>query len=400
MMNGVAVQETAETQKTEKKLTPALEEKKSMNGAVNGSNGKTTLSEQKRNFPPIENKDVSDMLENWLGAALPGSLAIEMTVKKLSDAVKLVEESTLELNSKFKSLAETAKKQSKTITSVVEKSESLDLNGKKVSMAEFSDITTNVLQETVSKIIFISKLSINMVYSLDDALKSMKEIEAFNTKIQAINKQTHLLSLNATIESARAGELGKGFAVVADEVRNVSKEINNLSDEMNQKISLVSKSVKEGYDKLHGVATTDITDTIKTQELLENLMKVLMKQTDDFKEILGSSAQDSEESSRTISGMIVGMQFQDRTAQYIQNSMGAIQEVKYALDYLYSQSSGLLENKNSRTEIGKMLIDNIMSHLQLSEFKKEYLNLLEKEGVREGGASDIDDIKEESIELF
>ena len=85
-----------------------------------------------------------------------------------------------------------------------------------------------------------------MVYSLDDAIEAIREIEKFNGRIQAINKQTNLLSLNATIESVRACEAGKGFAVVSDEVRSVSKEINILSVEMSEKIGQVGNSVRKG----------------------------------------------------------------------------------------------------------------------------------------------------------
>ncbi len=56
--------------------------------------------------------------------------------------------------------------------------------------------------------------------------QQMKQINSITTTIQSIAKQTHLLSLNATIEAGRAGEAGKGFTVVAQEIKALSEQAN------------------------------------------------------------------------------------------------------------------------------------------------------------------------------
>lgn len=61
--------------------------------------------------------------------------------------------------------------------------------------------------------------------------------------ITSIASQTNLLSLNASIESARAGEAGKGFAVVASEIQKLAVQSNDAAAEIQQIItSLVSES--------------------------------------------------------------------------------------------------------------------------------------------------------------
>src|SRR5690606_3309812 len=62
----------------------------------------------------------------------------------------------------------------------------------------------------------------NYNQQLSEIVNSIQEIESKTQIINDIVFQTKLLSFNASVESARAGEHGKGFAVVAEEVGNLA----------------------------------------------------------------------------------------------------------------------------------------------------------------------------------
>lgn len=68
--------------------------------------------------------------------------------------------------------------------------------------------------------------------------------------IQKIANQTNLLSLNASIESARAGEAGRGFTVVANEVRNLSISTNETSKQISDMLQKMNTTVADVKDKI------------------------------------------------------------------------------------------------------------------------------------------------------
>jgi CHASE3 domain sensor protein len=99
--------------------------------------------------------------------------------------------------------------------------------------------------------------------------KKSQHIGAVLDIVSELSEQTNILSINATIEAAGAGEAGKRFAVVADEIRKLAdrvsgstKEIRNLIEDIRASVNTTvmttetgSKAVDAGARQLADVAT-------------------------------------------------------------------------------------------------------------------------------------------------
>ncbi|MCR5251749.1 MAG: methyl-accepting chemotaxis protein [Lachnospiraceae bacterium] len=96
---------------------------------------------------------------------------------------------------------------------------------------------------------------------------SAKTISEFTQAITDIATQTNLLSLNASIEAARAGDAGRGFAVVADEIRQLADQSSESADKIKSIVerlladSASSVSVLEKLNESFGVQATQLDST-------------------------------------------------------------------------------------------------------------------------------------------
>jgi len=110
---------------------------------------------------------------------------------------------------------------------------------------------------------------------------TMQELESSSNEISKIIKaideiafQTNILSLNAAVEAARAGDAGKGFAVVAEEVRNLAQRSAQAAKDTESIIANNISLSKQGIEMAKEVDTSlsqiDV-EVNKVDELLDEI---------------------------------------------------------------------------------------------------------------------------------
>lgn len=144
-------------------------------------------------------------------------------------------------------------------------------------------------------------------HKMDEGISAIsKRIETVNTTvdkvsnivsvIEEISSETNLLSLNASIEAARAGDAGKGFAVVAQEIRVLSDNTNTELENIKQIIS----SLVEECRYCVQASGTIVEDNAKQKEEI----KAVLEEFSSLDEQIQRTAEKADEIEELVTAMI------------------------------------------------------------------------------------------------
>lgn len=256
-------------------------------------------------------------------------LAIAKVIETLSGELVLtsqdVETHVRELSSRFQNMASAARAQTATVEGLMSSVQNIEVNAESIPVAELSESLSRTLTELVEKINQLTSRGVAMNHALGAVQDEIKSMHASITQIERINKQTKLLSLNAKIEAARAGSAGRGFAVVATEIGDLAGAVNALSDTVKRQILTVSDGVQRGGSLLKEISAIEMSEeNVDAQARIKAMMDSLVDRNSATAEALHKTAVSSQEMEQAVSGAIVGMQFQDRVMQEIQNVNAAL----------------------------------------------------------------------------
>jgi PAS domain S-box-containing protein len=219
-----------------------------------------------------------------------------------------------DLGTSTQSAAAASTQTSSTVQTVAAAAEELDASIKEISRS------VNMSQTAVNEAIEQSTKAEQATSALANASTAMGSIVDL---IQDIASQINLLSLNATIESARAGEAGKGFAVVANEVKNlasqakdatdkISEEINNMQG-ISQQVVASLNTIRESINSVMGSVTT-VASAIEEQSTV----------TADISSNMQMAAQSTENIDRNIREIVVVSDNSKKTANDIKDKLSAL----------------------------------------------------------------------------
>ncbi|MEM9424849.1 MAG: methyl-accepting chemotaxis protein, partial [Spirochaetota bacterium] len=181
------------------------------------------------------------------------------------------------------------------------------------------------------------------IIGMKEVAEVSQVIENIVRAITQIAAQTSLLSINAAIEAAHAGEYGSGFAVLAQEVRTLSESATAQSRAIREKIEYLIANISTGLESSESTVAilAEISESIQANDIfIKNIIQAMAAQHEESKNIVNliESTVHSSSKIRDLTDR------QIRKNQEISTSMAGFLRVSESILRLSQESSDSIKN--------------------------------------------------------
>ncbi|MFP4375213.1 MAG: methyl-accepting chemotaxis protein [Spirochaetaceae bacterium] len=320
-------------------------------------------------------RETSEEVVERIGAVRDQIVRLDARIAETSHAFDEINNGITDLRNELESQASAV---DETSASVEQMSASIDSVAQ--IARERNDATTGLLE--------IVQTGGSQARTSDEIIEEIAGgVEQISGMVQVINTvaaQTRILSMNAAIEAAHAGEYGRGFAVVADEIRK-------LAENTSSNTSQISSTLQEFVQRIYAAREA----STKTGESFEHISGEIDRFVQAFTEISQSTSELATGSKEMVSG--VGSLRESATriqeqSEAIQTSTRTINEAVESvhrfsgetrghIDELDAESRKIAEEQKSITETGEQsdaCIEQLMTELKY--FAMERLDTASSDG--------------------
>ena len=211
----------------------------------------------------------------------------------------------------------------------------------------------NVVQELSTNASETEQATGEIINSTADLQTATDSIVLIVDAINQIADQTNLLSLNASIEAARAGDAGRGFAVVADEIRKLAEQSADSANQIRTYVEDITNrtTIAVSYaEKSRTAVNAQLAQITRTVDLFHSIGNQVTVLTDNLNNILSGIEEIQQTKHGTLQSIESISAIAQQTAASTQEVTASVTLQLASLEDFSERAEELIQASNRLTE--------------------------------------------------
>jgi methyl-accepting chemotaxis protein len=318
------------------------------------ANASSAIMQMKQSIESVS--ESSNIFESSTSETASSIEQMVANIRQISDSLQNLSASSEEIASSISEVNTTVKEIERHATESVSLSEKVTS-----SAAEKGAVTARAAMEGMESI----RKSVDSLSEAINALgKRSEDIGNILTVIDEVTDQTTLLSLNAAILAAQAGESGKAFAVVADEIKSLAqrtafstKEISGLikavQEDTSASVQMVAGGIKEVEKglKLVGDVNSALGDIAENSKTSTEMSRAIQRSTSEESNVIKQIMDAVREMTAQIENISRALQEQSRGSEFIINQTEKMKGMSHIV------KSAIMEQRDGSRQIAEAAED-------------------------------------------
>lgn len=207
------------------------------------------------------------------------------------------------------------------------------------------------MEQLVSKTEAVTRMTGLIEENSDKLSKSTYSIRNILAPMVEMTKQTNILSLNASIEAARAGAAGKGFMVIAEEIRKLAVQSNNSI----QTVSMITEEIQEAIQNTVNVLLSISPMFDEQLNSVNEVSSIFQNVTGEMENFVGDIQSSSTSVHELLASQVSLGEFIMNVSSVVQQSNASTEEVASMSSDQYKVSEELVALSNRLEELAESL---------------------------------------------
>lgn len=232
---------------------------------------------------------------------------------------------------------------------------------------------------------------------LGEVTAKLDEIGEIVSIINAIAEQTNILSMNAAIESAHAGDAGRGFAVVAEEIRGLAESTSENAKRIAASVSGIVEKVNSA-DKASALAAESFTQVgQQTHNIIASLNAITndIQQVEKKISVIDKRTADISDSAKKISGYCdTFTQEQNAVSEAMAQMHNIFSEAKTGVEEIAAGSTDIVNRTLEVTEFSNITCEKMQT---LASTMEEFITSSNSDTINQIDETSLDSAENQDI---